>query len=162
MLNITITKENVIRNVIRESSVAAARISGIPRPAADGQGAIADYGNFDRVRATDSDRETLTAYFERATGNISRVCPDRYERLMIVVGTNDVTFQISEEEFTKPELTSSMEADLRDYYMNYVLSHWLSLTGYEGADKYAEQSAQAMRAFVRKLYYRKGLDTFRH
>lgn len=118
---------------------------------------IGDDGAFERMRATDSDKDMLEQFWKAA-------CSAATEQLMHYVrcmANDDIGDSPAYEvEMDMPSLydvnlNDSIEDSLQNFFINLIVSKWYKITSPEDEAKYAADALGYMQDIENKIYHRK-------
>ncbi len=114
---------------------------------------IGDETAYERIMLTDEDAKVLQRFWEETVS----VANDQLKEMLLnsstVSGDYSVTLEVSRA--YDVNLTPSVEASLRSYFISAIVSKWYMFANKGEAEAYATEALAMMNDVLRKLYSRK-------
>lgn len=114
---------------------------------------IGDETAYDRIMLTDEDAKVLQRFWEEAAS----VANDQLKEMLLSGSgvSDDYRVMLEVSRSYDDNLTPSVEASLRSYFISAIVSKWYMFANKGEAETYSAEAALMMNDVLRKLYSRK-------
>lgn len=108
---------------------------------------------YQRIRATDENRELLQRYFNEALSEVTQIIKGFYESTRNI--GDIVCIDLSVPNNFDQRLEKDIENTMFSFFVNFILSRWFIITNKEEATIYIQETDNLKKELQQKLYARR-------